>query len=80
MDITKAYEILHKYYTEKQLIELYQSQNFDGSESDMIRTQRYNAELLRKKAKNVSDEQEKSEIYEAVNIFEEVGEEEFWLK
>ena len=69
MDITEAYDILHYYYPEKIMRQLYIREKFDGSTSDSIRTLGYNANILIKKSCDIKDEKERRKIIEAAQTF-----------
>ena len=74
MDITEAYNILHKYYSKEDLRWMYNRKKFDGSEYDSYKKLDYNAELLREKAMRLPDKEEYKEerqrCYDAARVFE----------
>ena len=52
MDIIKANEVLNRYFSKRDLVNIYRAKGFDGSETDTIRKHKYNGELLIKEAIN----------------------------
>ena len=70
MNITEAYEVLHKHYPEYNLQYKYMNKNLDGSESDSYKKLDYNAELLRKIAMKEFDKKEQKKCYDAADVFE----------
>lgn len=72
MDITKAYEILNRYYPKNQLQMLCQNKKFDGSETDSIRKLHYYAELLKQEAHKMKDDG-KVDLYSAAEVFESLA-------
>lgn len=78
MDITTAYEILHRYYSKDKLDNIYKTNRFDSSESDTIKKHRLNSELLLKLSDQIIDEKEIKDLIAASDTFENLSNTEFW--
>ena len=72
MDITEAWEVLHKYYSKNDLESMYRRKKFDGSETDTNKKWEYNADLLMEKASSISDTEERRKLYAAADEFKRV--------
>lgn len=77
MDIKSAYDILYRYFTKTELRGLYRKKGFDASESDTIRKDEYNAELLNELYFRIEDESEKENIASAAKVFRNLADEEW---
>ena len=64
MDITEAYGVLQKYYSQTNLQAFYAKKKFDGSETDSYKKLNYNAELLRDVARQKPDGEERKRCFE----------------
>lgn len=76
MNITEAYNILHKIYNNSDLQLLYREKGFDNSESDTIRKHLFHAKLLKDKAVMPLYMAEQEQLLQAAKVFEELYEEE----
>lgn len=75
MDISEAWKVLQSYYTQSELECIRRKKGFDGSEYDTNRELAYNAKLLRDKAVEISDSEERARIYTAAKEFEKIARE-----
>ena len=80
MDITEAYDILNKYYSEDMLKILYRDKKFDSSGTDTIEKYKFHAELLRKESRKVQDINEAKLLNSAAKIFDQLYDKEFSLR
>ena len=76
MDISEAYEILHKYFPKPILQGLYRQKKFDGSGTDTVKKHKYHGELLNREARNIKNADEQSKVYAAAKEFEKLYDEE----
>ena len=80
MDISEAWDILHKHFSDSFLRDKYRAEGFDKSESDTIEELKYNGKLLRDKAMKITDSEEKDRLYKAAKAFEDMAVGQFWGK
>ncbi len=77
MEILEAYEILHEYYPENTLENLYRGEKLDNSGTDTIKKHEFHANLLGEKASNIKhDAKEQKRLREAATAFRKLYNEE----
>lgn len=72
MESKEAYDILNKQFSKEELNAERRRNKLDNSGTDTIKERLMWADLLRKKARTIVDEQQTKEILDAAKYFEEL--------
>jgi hypothetical protein len=76
MKTEEAFEILNKYFRNEELKAERRRNKLDNSETDTIKEHSLWSDLLREKARTITDAQEKEKILDAAKHFEELSNQE----
>ena len=76
MDILIAWSVLHEFYSDSVLEQLYKQKKYDGA--DGIKKFSYNAELLEDLARKERNTEKRDRLYAAANAFRKQADIDFW--